>query len=134
MKTTSPLAAVCVLVLAAAAANGAGEYLAESPSAVADCLTLDRIFGSKEFEVNRIGDVRWLADGSSFTTLEDSPADDSSPLSDQSKATMARDIIRLPDHARTVRHRVRAHSRPERRSLGCWRERSGELLLFEEME
>jgi dipeptidyl-peptidase-4 len=94
MKTTSLLTAVCVLVLAAAAANGAGADCGESPSAVAGCLTLDRIFGSKEFEVKRIGDVRWLADGSCFTTLEDSPADDSSPLSDQSKETKPRDIIR----------------------------------------
>ena len=33
-------------------------------------LTLERIFASKEFESERFGPVRWLEDGSGYTTLE----------------------------------------------------------------
>lgn len=94
MKTTSHLIAVCVLVLATAAAYGSGENPTEAPSGVAGCLNLDRIFDSKEFEVKRIGDIRWLADGFSYTTLEDSVADDSSQSSDGSNEKSFRDIVR----------------------------------------
>jgi len=33
-------------------------------------LTLDRIFGSREFSAERFGPARWMSDGASYTTLE----------------------------------------------------------------
>ena len=35
-------------------------------------LTLERIFSSDEFEAEKFGPVRWLKDGTGYTTLEDS--------------------------------------------------------------
>ena len=35
-------------------------------------LTLDRIFGSREFSAERFGPARWMGDGESYTTLEPS--------------------------------------------------------------
>lgn len=45
------------------------------------------IFGSEEFGTRRVGAVRWLANGSSFTILEDSKNGDfeSSDESNQKK-------------------------------------------------
>ncbi|MGZ7046289.1 MAG: S9 family peptidase, partial [Candidatus Aminicenantales bacterium] len=33
-------------------------------------LTLDRIFGSREFSAERFGPARWMSDGESYTALE----------------------------------------------------------------
>jgi len=37
-------------------------------------LTLERIFSSKEFTAERFGPARWMKDGSGYTTLESSEA------------------------------------------------------------
>jgi hypothetical protein len=37
-------------------------------------LTLERIYQENDFRMNRFGPVRWLEDGSGFTTLEGSEA------------------------------------------------------------
>ena len=51
--------------------RGAGE------AADASLLTLERIFSSEEFESEKFGPVRWLEDGSGYTTLEDSDTQES---------------------------------------------------------
>ena len=45
--------------------------LAQSPPAD-PILTVDRIYGSREFAAQRFGPARWLKDGASYTTLEES--------------------------------------------------------------
>jgi len=39
-------------------------------------LSLERIFSSDEFDAKRYGPIRWLEDGSGYTTLEDSDTED----------------------------------------------------------
>ncbi len=46
---------------------------APAQQADSSLLTLDRIYGSKEFVPQRFGPARWLEDGSAYTTLEPAP-------------------------------------------------------------
>jgi len=65
--------------------------------AQAGYLNLERIFTSKEFEVKKFGPVRWLEDGSGYTTLEDSeaPAESNEPAScSESQDEKPKDIVR----------------------------------------
>ena len=50
----------------------AGQAGAQTKPADPGLLTLDRLFGSREFASERFGPARWMKDGDSFTTLEPS--------------------------------------------------------------
>ena len=62
----------------------------------AGSLSLERIFTSKEFEVEDFGPARWLEDGSGYTTLEDSRTseEDASSASEESDDEQPKDIVR----------------------------------------
>jgi hypothetical protein len=67
-------ALVLLLCLAPVAAPAASAQQADS-----SLLTLDRIYGSKEFAPQPFGPARWLEDGTAYTTLEpaaDGPGQD----------------------------------------------------------
>jgi len=71
LKTLSTVSVVCwcllgALLIASSARGG--------DSSDPGRLTLERIFDSKEFKLERFGPARWLEDGSGYTTLEDSVA------------------------------------------------------------
>jgi len=48
----------------------AAGFLAAQDKPADPILTLDRIFGSREFSAERFGPARWMSDGESYTTLE----------------------------------------------------------------
>ena len=50
----------------------AGYGGAQDEAADPGTLTLERIFGSREFAAERFGPARWMTDGDSYTTLEPS--------------------------------------------------------------
>jgi len=66
MKRLTLLTAILILVVSGCKARQT------DPSE----LTLDRIFSSREFFGDRFGPVRWLEDGSGYTTVEASEAED----------------------------------------------------------
>jgi dipeptidyl-peptidase-4 len=68
MKNRSSLVALAVLaaILSSPAVSPAEDKPADP------ILTLDRIFGSREFSAERFGPARWMRDGESYTTLEPS--------------------------------------------------------------
>ena len=82
------------------AASGFGDTILSEKSREANenagYLSLERIFTSKEFEVEDFGPARWLEDGSGYTTLEDSqtPEEDESSASDESEDEKPKDIAR----------------------------------------
>ncbi|MCZ6754638.1 MAG: S9 family peptidase [Gemmatimonadetes bacterium] len=63
IRVSNALVAASLLLTAPAPLLGAQE--ADSPR-----LTVDRIYGSRDFRSERFGPVRWLGDGTSYTTLE----------------------------------------------------------------
>ena len=109
MKTKSVVYATSVLLLMAATSciesrltDRPGLLPSDSDACPSGAyLTLERIFTSKEFEVQKFGPARWFEDGSGYTTLRDSnlPAEpEQSPSSDDSQVKMAKDIVRCdPD-------------------------------------
>jgi dipeptidyl-peptidase-4 len=62
------IASICVIALAPSVLG--------SEEADPSLLTLERIFGEEEFEVETFGPARWLEDGSGYTVLEASKEDD----------------------------------------------------------
>jgi len=75
MKTESIVIGISIMLLATARGHMANEPVeksSESESNTVDYLNLERIFSSREFDVKKFGPIRWLEDGSGFTTLEDS--------------------------------------------------------------
>ncbi len=89
------LIAMCVLLFTTPVGS-APMTSAESPSDTDGGLSLERIFGSDEFETRHIGPVRWLKGGSGFTVLEDSESSTeggpSSPAT--SEEDQPREIVR----------------------------------------
>jgi dipeptidyl-peptidase-4 len=72
IRTRRPLASTSLLLLVGAALlSGTATPVPAQQSAAA--LSLERIFDSNEFATERFGPVRWLVDGSGYTTLEVSP-------------------------------------------------------------
>src|SRR4030043_1616146 len=88
MKIKSIVIGISVALLVSVASLVAGESPLETDPG---CLSLERIIDSDEFDSKSFGPVRWLKDGSGYTTLEDSQAneDENDP-----NAEAPRDIIR----------------------------------------
>ena len=99
--TKSIIIGTYIILLVAATSDTVGKSADKStelPSdTVADCLNLERIFSSHEFDIKKFGPVRWLEDCSGFTTLEDSeaPAGGKPPPScNKSEDENPKDIVR----------------------------------------
>ncbi|MGH7672080.1 MAG: S9 family peptidase, partial [Gemmatimonadales bacterium] len=58
-----------LVLVAAAVILGSGGVLAQAPADSA-LLTVDRIYAGSEFRGGSFGPLRWLGDGSAYTTLE----------------------------------------------------------------
>ena len=68
-KRVSPAAVALLFTVIAVPFLEAAQDKATGP-----ILTVDRIFGSREFAAERFGPARWMRDGESYTTLEPSTA------------------------------------------------------------
>ncbi len=88
MKTKPIIAAISIGLLLSATSYTAGE---SPPQSDAGYLNLERIIDSDEFDSKSYGPIRWLEDGSGYTTLEESQALQDSDDSDDDKP---RDIVR----------------------------------------
>ncbi len=66
--TTIPRATLLFLVLVAVAASAGAQQ--PVPPADSGLLTLERVYGGREFAPASFGPARWLPDGRSYTTLE----------------------------------------------------------------
>ena len=94
MKIKSIVVGVFAVLFASAASHVAGESPSETDPG---CLSLERIIDSEEFDSKSFGPIRWLEDGSGYTTLEDSQApeeDEPASVDDDTKDEMPRDIVR----------------------------------------
>jgi dipeptidyl-peptidase-4 len=81
--------AIALIFLLAVSSAGAAEE-APDPSQ----LTLERIFGEEEFEVETFGPARWLEDGSGYTTLEPSEGfEEAKDIVRYEPATGARSVL-----------------------------------------
>ncbi len=69
-----PRAILSLCIVLAAGAWASLPAAAQSAPSDPSVLTLDRIFGSREFATERFGPARWMRDGESYSTLERSPA------------------------------------------------------------
>ena len=67
-------------------------FAVDKTQAKVDCgyLTLDRIIDSDEFDSKSYGPIRWLEDGSGYTTLEETQA----AGEEDSKDNESKDIVR----------------------------------------
>ena len=73
MKTESIVIGIAIMLLATARSHMADEPAEKSSESQSDAvgyLNLGRIFSSCEFDAKKFGPIRWLEDGSGFTTLE----------------------------------------------------------------
>jgi len=88
MKIKSIIIGISAAFFLSAASHAIGELTSETEPGY---LSLERIIDSDEFDSKSFGPVRWLKDGSGYTTLEDSQAneDENDP-----NAEAPRDIIR----------------------------------------
>jgi len=89
-------------------------------------LTLERIFSSDEFKTEKFGPVRWLEDGTGYTTLEDSKSQES-----------GKDIVRYDPESETREVLVSAdslippgESRPLDINDYSWSADGNKLLIF----
>jgi dipeptidyl-peptidase-4 len=80
-------------LLAAALLLIAGYGGAQDKAADSGTLTLERIFGSREFAAERFGPARWMSDGDSYTTLEPAAAGGGRDLVLYRAATGQREIL-----------------------------------------
>jgi len=144
MKTRSIAIGTYVMLLATVA-SGTATKLADKPSrspsdAAACYLNLERIFSKHEFDVKKFGPVRWLEDGSGYTTLEDSEAPAESEPSgpcDKSRDEIPHDIVRYDPEtgARKIivpsaRLTPRGESKPLKIDDYSWSEDGKKLLIF----
>ena len=78
MKTRTTKIGTCIVLLVTATSCTISKPTDQPsrlpPDEAAGYLTLERIFSSSEFEVEKFGPAHWLEDGSGYTTLEDSEA------------------------------------------------------------
>ncbi len=88
MKIKSIVVGISAILFLSAARHVAGESPSETDPGY---LSLERIIDSEEFDSKSFGPIRWLEDGSGYTTLEDSQAheNDNDP-----NAEKPRDIVR----------------------------------------
>ena len=88
MKTQSIIAGIFTILFLSITSHAADESPSEADPGY---LSIERIIDSDEFESKSFGPIRWLEDGSGYTTLEDSQAheDVNDPNAEKSK-----DIIR----------------------------------------
>ena len=100
MKTESIVIGITIMLLTTARGHMADEpdeKSSESQSYDVGYLNLERIFSTHEFDAKKFGPIRWLEDGSGFTTLEDSEAtaESKSPESyNESEDERPKDIVR----------------------------------------
>ena len=143
MKHKRPLVmAVAPLLLATIiwARGDIGDAQGESGSDAPGYLNLERIFSSHEFDAKSFGPVRWLEDGSGFTTLKDSqePAgNDSAEASDDPENEKTRNIARYDLQTGESEIIVPANrlipkgeSEPLRVSSYSWSSDARKLLIF----
>ncbi|MEA3225549.1 MAG: DPP IV N-terminal domain-containing protein, partial [Planctomycetota bacterium] len=88
MTTKSIITGIFIVLLLSATSYAAGESPSESD---AGYLNLERIIDSDEFNSKSYGPIRWLEDGSGYTTLEDAQAAEED---ENSKNGKSRDIVR----------------------------------------
>jgi dipeptidyl-peptidase-4 len=131
MKAQSTVIAIFALLFASAVNHAAGDAPSEIDPAY---LTLDRIIDSEEFDSKSFGPIRWLEDGSGYTTLEDSqaPEDVNDPNDEKSK-----DIVRYdPESGRRVimvpatRLIPESESKPLKIDDYSWSSNGKKLLIF----
>jgi len=99
MRTESITLRICfaLFVIAPGFCGGESSETSDGTDDNAAYLSLERIFTSKEFEVEDFGPVRWLQDGSAYTTLEDSQLPGESEPAASSEETVderPKDIVR----------------------------------------
>ncbi|TKJ38338.1 MAG: S9 family peptidase [Planctomycetes bacterium B3_Pla] len=131
MKTKSTVIAIFALLFASAASQAAGESPSETDPSY---LTLDRIIDSEEFDSKSFGPIRWLEDGSGYTTLEDSQAyEDVNDPNDEKP----RDIVRCdPESGERVimvpaaRLTLEGESKPLKIDDYSWSSEGKKLLIF----
>ena len=88
MKTESIITGIFIVLLLSAASYTASQSPSESDAGYLD---LERIISSDEFDSKSYGPIRWLEDGSGYTTLEDSRTPKES---DDSEDEKPKDIVR----------------------------------------
>ena len=88
VKTKSIITGICIVLLLSATSYAAGESPPESDTGY---LNLERIIDSDEFDSKSYGPIRWLEDGSGYTTLEDSQTAEDD---DDSEDKKPKDIVR----------------------------------------
>ena len=103
-------------------------------------LTLERIFSSDEFNAKGFGPIRWLEDGSGFTTLEDSQDSSESDTADSDEEpedNKPRDVVRYDletgkSEVIVPSHRLipKGQSEPLNISSYAWSSDAKKLLIF----
>ncbi len=88
MKTKPIIAGLCIVLITAATIFAVDKTESEVD---AGYLTLDRIIDSNEFNPESYGPIRWLEDGTGYTTLEEPSDDEEDEDSDEKKG---KDIVR----------------------------------------
>ncbi|MBL7185595.1 MAG: S9 family peptidase [Phycisphaerae bacterium] len=88
VKTKAIITGICTVLLLSATSYTAGESPSQSDAGYLD---LERVISSGEFDSKSYGSVRWLEDGSGYTTLEDSQAGEEGNDSEDEKP---KDIVR----------------------------------------
>jgi len=73
LKTLQNFTGMALMAVLLSAGPLAGSPPEKAQGLDAAPLTLERIFASREFASERFGPARWMKDGRSYTTLEDSP-------------------------------------------------------------
>jgi dipeptidyl-peptidase-4 len=94
MKIESIVIGIFAVLFVSAANHVAGESPSEADPAY---LSIERVIDSDEFDSKSFGPIRWLEDGSGYTTLEDSqPAEEDEPASadDDPNDEKPKDIVR----------------------------------------
>lgn len=98
---------VCLLATLALACTSPQQLSGEITAQKQKNLTLEKIYQSQEFSEKSIGQIRWLADGSGYTAIEDSVSDlDSIKLAEQKHA---KDIVLYDPETLTRKVLVSAH-------------------------
>ncbi|MHC4227994.1 MAG: DPP IV N-terminal domain-containing protein, partial [Planctomycetota bacterium] len=131
MKIRSKVIAIFALLFASAASHAAVELPSEADPGY---LTLDRIIDSEEFDSKSFGPIRWLEDGSGYTTLEDSQANEDVNDPNDEKP---RDIVRCdPESGNRVimvpaaRLIPEGESKPLKIDDYSWSSEGKKLLIF----
>ncbi len=94
MKIKSIVIGIFAVLLVSAASHAAGESPSETDPGY---LSIERIIDSDEFDSKSFGPIRWLEDGSGYTTLEDSQAgeeDEPASADDDPNDEKPKDIVR----------------------------------------